>query len=473
MENKNDTLKEIDIDKFCPDEDIKKLIHRLMSEIERLVRENKDLKEENQRLRNEIARIKGYSPKPEIKPSKENNDTEAPKRRREQGKEGDIEVNKTIRIDRKEKVEPIKKCECGNCNPKRFHSKGQREVVIQDIKITTNNIAYELGKIECLKCGRIIEADIPSEIKGRYGNELKTWVSYFKYELRVPENKIYTLLQEIGMVISEAEISKILLENGEKLSYETEEIKKTGLLNSTYVNMDETGWRREGNNKHVWYIGNTKFSAYEIHDKRNSETAKAVLEIENDKTKKIVVVHDDFSAYSNLSVLASGLCFLHEIRLFEKLIPYFDHHAERLNKKIGELWDVYDALKAYRLDPDSKTKARIENMFDRTLQEETGFEDLDHRLALTCAKKERLLTCLEYPEVPPENNCAERGLRHVVIIRKISGGSRSKQGEKSLINHLTVFDTCKKLGIRIKDYLYCFISGLYPEVKCSALLKPG
>ena len=321
--------------------------------------------------------------------------------------------------------------------------------------------------------GKVIEADIPNKPEGRYGNELKTWVSYFRYELRVTENKIWTLLQEVGIVISEAEVSKILLNNGEKLQEEFKEIKLAGLQNSVYVNMDETGWRREGKNAHMWYIGNTKFSVYEIYDRRSNEEARAVLEIENGKSKKIIVVHDDFSAYNNLPILMNALCFLHEIRLFEKLIPYFDWHTEILERKIKKLWDIYDALKAYRLNPKPATKIEIKDMFDRILREETGYEDLDHRMALTNKKKEELLTCLEYPEVPPENNGAERGLRHAVTIRKISGTSRSKRGEESLTNHLTVFDTGKKLNIRIKEHLYSLISGITPTVKYLALLEPG
>jgi transposase len=35
------------------------------------------------------------------------------------------------------------------------------------------------------------------------------------------------------------------------------------------------------------------------------------------------------------------------------------------------------------------------------------------------------------PEVPPENNAAERSLRYVVTSRKISGGTRSEQGTYS------------------------------------------
>ena len=35
------------------------------------------------------------------------------------------------------------------------------------------------------------------------------------------------------------------------------------------------------------------------------------------------------------------------------------------------------------------------------------------------------------PAVPPDNNAAERSLRHLVISRKISGGTRSEQGTDS------------------------------------------
>lgn len=444
-----------------------------MNKIEQLLRENENLKDEIQKLKDEIARLKGHSPKPKIKETKENNNTETLKRRRENSEKNTPQINKIVSIDKRERIDPPKRCICGNRNPVKFHSKGSREVVIQDIKITTNNIAYELGKIECLKCGKIIEANIPDGIKGRYGNELKTWVSYFKYELRTPENKIHRLLQEVGIVISEGEVSKILLENGEKLSQESKEIKKTGIRNSSYVNIDETVWRRSGDNAYSWYVGNNKFSAYEIHDKRNNKIAKMVLEIEDGEEKDLIVLHDDFSAYNNLPGVRSALCFLHEIRLFEKLKPYFEHHVKILNKKIESLWDIYDLLKVYRSNPNSKIKTKINKMFDKILTEKTGYNDLDHRMALTYAKKEKLLLCLKYPEVPPENNNAERGLRHIVTIRKISGGSRSKRGEKSLINHLTVFETCKKLGIRIKDYLYHLIAGIPPPVKCSLLLQPG
>ena len=42
-----------------------------------------------------------------------------------------------------------------------------------------------------------------------------------------------------------------------------------------------------------------------------------------------------------------------------------------------------------------------------------------------------LFVFVAHPEVPPDNNAAERSLRHLVISRKISGGTRSSQGTET------------------------------------------
>ena len=51
-----------------------------------------------------------------------------------------------------------------------------------------------------------------------------------------------------------------------------------------------------------------------------------------------------------------------------------------------------------------------------------------------CRRIERhikeLFVFVSHPETPPDNNAAERSLRHLVISRKISGGTRSAAGSK-------------------------------------------
>jgi hypothetical protein len=52
--------------------------------------------------------------------------------------------------------------------------------------------------------------------------------------------------------------------------------------------------------------------------------------------------------------------------------------------------------------------------------------------AVLCQRVERyradLFTFVADPRVPPTNNAAERALRPLVVARKVSGGTRSRQG---------------------------------------------
>src|ERR687887_2929084 len=54
-----------------------------------------------------------------------------------------------------------------------------------------------------------------------------------------------------------------------------------------------------------------------------------------------------------------------------------------------------------------------------------------------------LWTFAEVPEVEPTNNAAERGLRAAVIYRKLSLGSRSQGGERTIERLLSVDQTCR------------------------------
>ena len=51
------------------------------------------------------------------------------------------------------------------------------------------------------------------------------------------------------------------------------------------------------------------------------------------------------------------------------------------------------------------------------------------------------------PDVPSDNNPAERSLRHVVISRKISGGARSERGTESKMTLASIFGTWRARGL--------------------------
>ena len=51
------------------------------------------------------------------------------------------------------------------------------------------------------------------------------------------------------------------------------------------------------------------------------------------------------------------------------------------------------------------------------------------------------------PDVPADNNPAERSLRHLVISRKVSGGTRSEQGTESKMTLASIFGTWRAQGL--------------------------
>jgi hypothetical protein len=77
----------------------------------------------------------------------------------------------------------------------------------------------------------------------------------------------------------------------------------------------------------------------------------------------------------------------------------------------------------------------------------------DHAHAKTHALAVELLNdwdaifqVLHHPELPLTNNAAERALRHWVIARKISHGTRTATGSRVFALLASVIDTCRQRG---------------------------
>jgi transposase len=68
------------------------------------------------------------------------------------------------------------------------------------------------------------------------------------------------------------------------------------------------------------------------------------------------------------------------------------------------------------------------------------------------AKTDQWWYFLDHPEVPPDNNLAERTLRLAVTKRKVSGGSRSIERFKHTANLLMVVQTCRRQGRSVIDF---------------------
>jgi len=463
-----DEIKNLNIEKidFNNHDAIKNLIKILLNILESQSQIIECQKKEIQSLKDEINRLKGEKGKPKISPNIPEIEKDTQNLSTTEKKKWTKTAKKPrIKIDRTE-IKYVDK----SILPPDAEYKGYRTIIIQNIKFATDNVEYKLEYYYSKSKKKTYEAELPADIKGEFGTELKAFIVYLYFGCRVTENKIKTILEESGIIISEGQISNILTkEKKEEMTKEKEDIFLAGMENSTYIHMDDTGMKHKGINHHLHVICNVLFSVFFIELKKDSKTIQKILGLLDDETLEKILLSDDARQYLGIAIW-HALCWVHEIRLYKKLNPVIDYHRFLLEKFISNLWDYYDKLSEYKDKPDEKVKEELEKEFDKLFSKKTGYDELDKRIALTKEKKDELLLVLKYPEIPLHNNPAELALREGVVKRKISNGTRSDDGKAAWENMMSIMDTCRKHGISLYDYIKDIFSGKREMTRLSTLI---
>jgi hypothetical protein len=481
MNNKSiiDELIKIDLNQidFTNEQNLKNTFVKLFNLIEHLAGENQALKIENQALKDEINRLKGEKGKPDIKGNAKDKKKNIKLAELEKGKKI---WNKGTKIDKikvdKEEIIQIDKSKL----PQDAEFKGYHTHIIQNVKIETDNTLYKLESYYSASEGKTYTAELPEYLKNtEFGPELKAFVHMLYFDCRVTEHKITEILNSNGIKISEGTISNILIkEKVDELTEEKKEIFEAGLESSEYHQIDDTGMRVDGENNYATILCNESYSAYFIRRYKNRETVNKILcgvdeneEIDMEKMKTLVkiLISDDAPQFKKITEYL-GLCWIHEERHYEKMMPVVEYHKKLLEKVITEIWDYYSELKLYKVNPYEEDKNRLSFKFDEIFTQVTGYEALDARLQLTYNKKENLLLVLKYPQIPLHNNLSEIGERTVVIKRKISGGVRNNSGKIAWENGLTILATCKKHTVNFYSYIRDIFAGCSNRLHLSDLI---
>ena len=468
----SDSLRSLDLSQLHLDEATRQLLQRLLNHIETLEAENQALREENQQLRAEIARLKGQKPKPQFKANRPADDASgtAPQPPPASAKakppaSSRVPRAERIQIDRTQVV-PLARSQL----PPDFQSAGYREVVIQNLQVRTDNVCYRLERGSAASTGRFYEASLPPALQGEsFGPELQAFVLTLYFELRVPEEKIWELLNAQGIVISAGQISNILIKKHRTLfGAERQAILAAGVATTRYQQIDDTALRVKGVNHHLTVVANPFFACFFIRRHKNWDTVAALFELKRldasqDESAQslalqalseavLILLSDDAGQFAHQTA-HHALCWVHAERHYAKLQPYFEAHQQLVDAFRTELWAYYEQLKVFKLQPTETAKARLSHAFDELFGRVTGYAELDRRIALTRANKAELLLVLDFPEVPLENNLAERDLREGVVKRKISSGPRGPDGAQAWEVFLTLLATCRKNGVNFFAYL--------------------
>jgi hypothetical protein len=183
---------------------------------------------------------------------------------------------------------------------------------------------------------------------------------------------------------------------------------------------------------------------------------------------ELVVVSDGAPQFD---VLIHASCWLHAERPLHRLVPFCEAHRQAIEGVRQPLWALYQALKAYREQPEAARKPGLEAQFDELCAKRTGYPSVDGVLAEMAAHKADLLRVLEQPEVPLHNNVAESHIREYVTKRKISGSTRSEAGRRCRDTFASLKKTCRALGVNFWAYVQDRVLGRGLIPRLAALIR--
>jgi transposase len=174
-----------------------------------------------------------------------------------------------------------------------------------------------------------------------------------------------------------------------------------------------------------------------------------------------VVGSDRFSAYNSLEPERRQVCWSHLRRDFTFHADLGSGPQEAFGLDGLEVtWNVFHAWKQFQQDGDraalqQRVAAIKAQMWPLLNWGSTGKRQRHVRaLAKNLLKLwPALWTFADVPDVEPTNNAAERGLRAAVIYRKLSLGSRSQGGERTIKRLLSVDQTCRLQRRSLYAYL--------------------
>jgi transposase len=225
------------------------------------------------------------------------------------------------------------------------------------------------------------------------------------------------------------------------------------------VPADETGWREGGRNGYAWIFATPTHRSF-VRGRRE----RAVLEAALGDGFAGVLVSDCYVAYTTYEG-RHQYCWAHLLRDAAELAQQHPRDAA-VRGWADAVHGLFARARAFA-DPDPRARRRAAAAFAAELRAlcapflpPTDAEGAAADPAALptkappaglCQRLERHLAALVVfvadPSVPATNNAAERGLRHLVVSRKISGGTRSAAGSATKMALASRFGTWRAQGL--------------------------
>jgi transposase len=349
----------------------------------------------------------------------------------------------------------IERCPECSCKLRKERVAWRREVIDLPPPQAVEVTEHVVFKGYCPKCAawRYAKPCEPGEVVGhrRLGARLMALIGYLTESLRLPYEAIQSYLKTIHEVeISEGAIADLRGGLAAKLQPVADGLKGQ-IRGSTIVHADETGWREDGQNGYVWVFstpGEQGVRYYIFDQSRGQHVVAGVLGEEFQG-----VLGSDFYGAYNVYAGRHQRCWVHLLRDMHALKDD-DPADDAVQRWAQELRASYDRAQAF-VKAGPHTQDQKEQLYVALVSE-------IERLGLMYARKkhpcralakrvlrhqDELFQFVLVAGLAADNNLAERSLRPLVVVRKISGGTRSPQGSQTRMTLASVFATLKARGL--------------------------
>jgi transposase len=352
--------------------------------------------------------------------------------------------------------------------------------IIEIPRMPIEVIEHRFMARRCGVCGQreLARPDLSGEALGqsRLGVGVMSLIAYLDTVCRMPIRTIERLLEGLyGLHVSEGKIVEVLHRVAGAGESTYEGLLET-LCRSRVVKADETGAREEGTNGYVWALTNEDTRYYHRDKSRGAwviqellgydpevyqaRSARGVREArgaqrETEPKKKRTRFHgglvsDFYSAYSWYPG-PHQRCLVHLDRDLDELKaahpddPAVGAWVERVLDLIERAKD-YAGRQQEQPTDNGLRRARRRQALEREAEELArpyAKSALPQRVLAERILKHRhqLFVFVEHKEVPADNNAAERSIRPFVVLRKVSGGTRSAKGSRTQAVLLSLFGT--------------------------------
>lgn len=314
----------------------------------------------------------------------------------------------------------------------------------------------------CCPCGHITKTE-PGRCEQEEGweVELTEWhlvgptlvslIVCLSLRMRMSRPRIQEFLNDwLGVYLSVGTINQAITEGGRAVEPIEEqlisEVKQSELLYA-----DETGWKENGRLVWLWVLVTNTVTLFVI-GKRSWDVLADILE-----GYAGWLMSDGYRAYRKYARRLR--CWAHLIRKARGLSESLNQEAQIFGENVLTcltmlIEQVYQARAGPHTNLKTEFADQLEELKAWCEQHRDSPHEKTHQLARELLNDwDAIWTVLEYPELPLTNNIAEQALRHWVISRKISHGTRTKQGSRAFTLLASVIDTCRQRNILPWPYL--------------------